>query len=164
MVTFGIPKIAVIDTAVSWVTTISGYSSAVFDLVWLFGSTQVLGVAQSTPQTGWTTTTAFDWGVLGPSSWSLSVKNRSTLVVTEIATGSIFLETPDYAMLRRQRDAANEAIAKILEGGGNQSVSIKGRSTSKYGLQELKAIAKECESNMARLLQGGEFGQVLVRF
>lgn len=161
----GIPKTAVIGAIATWITILPGYPSATFDLIWLLGTQTINGTAQTLPGTGWETSTNFDWGALGPCAWTLSVRHKSTLVITEIATGSIFVETPEYNTLRLQAEAAAAAILKILQGGGNQSLSIKGRSSSKYSLSDLRGIEGAARAKMARLLApGGAGSQLLARF
>jgi len=164
MGTYGLPKSAVIGTQISWVSLVEGYSSATHDLLWLFGAVPEQGVAQTPPQTGWTTTADFDGQPLGPCAWTLSVGDKSTLVVTEIATGSIFLETPEYNTHRLTAESAEQAILKIMQGGGYQSTSIKGRSSSKFGLADLKAIASQARNQMNRMLNRDSANQILVRF
>jgi hypothetical protein len=160
----GIPKTALIGTSASWVTLVEGFSSATHDLLWLFSLTQVQGVAQSSPQVGWVTTADFEGLSLGPCVWSLSVKNKTTLEILFIASGSIFLETSEYQTQRLTAEAAEAAILKILQGGGNQSLSIKGRSSSKYGLAELQAQASRARSQMNRMLGKGSGSLLLAIF
>lgn len=162
----GIPKVTLIGTSISWVTLIDGYTSATHDLIWLFGATTVQGVGQTPPQIGWTTTHDFDGASLGPCAWTLSVKNKSTLALTEVATGSTFLETPEYQTQRLTAESCEQAILRIAQGGGNQTISIKGRSSSKFGLSDLQAQASRARSQMDRMLrnQNGGGCQILVNF
>lgn len=164
MDSYGLPKLAVIGTSISWVTLLNGYSSGTHDLIWLFGAQTVQGTAQGSPQTGWITSADFADQSLGTCAWTLTVKNKTTLVLTEVATGSIFLETTEYNTKRLTAEAAEAAILKIMQGGGNQSISIKGRSSSKYSLADLQSQASRARSQMNRLLNGSAGTQVLVRF
>lgn len=157
----GIPKLATISVPSTWTTTLDAYNSTTHDLVWIVGTSTAQGVASGA---GWVTSA--DWASLklGASNWILNVRDKTTLAMTQISTGSIFLETLQYKNLREQYEAAEAAILKILQGGGNQSISIKGRSTSKYGLEQLKALSKSCQTEMDKLLNGNQRTQVLVRF
>jgi hypothetical protein len=163
--TLNLPKSAVIGTQISWVTLVDGFSSAGYDLIWLFGIVPTIqATAQTPPQTGWTTTADFADQPLGSCAYTLTVKNKTTLALTEVATGTLFLETPEYNTQRLTAEAAEAAILKIMQNGGNQSISIKGRSSSKYGLADLQGQASRARSQMNRLLNGSAGSQVLVRF
>lgn len=164
MASITLPKVTLIGTSTSWVTLIDGFTASAHDLIWLFGATTVQGVAQPSPQIGWTTTHDFEDQALGPCAWTLSVKNKSTLTLTEVATGSIFLETPEYQTQRLTAEACEQAILRIAQGGGNQSISIKGRSSSKYGLSDLQAQASRARNQMGRMLRKGGGSQILVNF
>jgi hypothetical protein len=169
MTTLNLPKSAVIGTQISWVTLVDGFSSATHDLTWSFGFQSsfpetIIGTAQTPPQAGWISTSDFAEQILGFCPWSLTVLNRSTLALTEVATGTLFLETPEYNTQRLTAEAAEAAILKIMQNGGNQSISIKGRSSSKYGLADLQNQASRARSQMNRLLNGSAGSQVLVRF
>jgi hypothetical protein len=165
MVIGNVPKTAIIGTPTIWVTeAIPSYPSTAYDLIWYFDATRIAGTADPIGG-GWITETHWDGATLGNCAFSLAVTNKATLVYSDIIEqGVIFLETPEYNMLRLQSEAADYAILKILQGGGNQSLSIKGRSSTKYGLAELQSLAKTARSQMARLLSGGAGGQLLVNF
>jgi hypothetical protein len=169
MTTLGLPKSAVIGTQISWVTLVDGFSSATHDLTWAFVAQTnlpetIIATPQAPPQTGWITTADFAEQSLGAFAYTLTVLNRSTLALTEVATGTIFLETPEYNTQRLTAETAESAILRIMQGGGNQSINIKGRSSSKYGLADLQNTASRARSQMNRLLNGSAGSQVLVRF
>lgn len=160
----GIPKTAIIGTQTTWVDVFPGFSNVTHDLIWLFGTVQVIGTPQPSPQTGWTTSTDFSFATLGPLSWEVSARRKSDQVITEIANGSIFTETEEYNMLCQQKKAVSETILKILRGGGNQILSIKGRSSTKYSLTELKSLESELKTQLDRMLNPGASGRILVNF
>lgn len=167
MVNYGVPRTATIGTQTTWATpsaAIVGFSPATFNLLWVFGDQlSVIGSANGA-NTAWTTATDFLVLSLGDYAWSLRTVHKATNVETPIDAGGIFLETPEYTVLRQQVAEIDKAILTIVKGGGNQTISIKGRSTTKYGLSDLRALRTQVARQLEVMRSGGRFGQVLVRF
>lgn len=166
MISYGIPRVATIGTTLQWLTAIAGFTPTTFDLRWMVGALQIDSAANSAG-TGWITSASFDGLNLGEAAWSLTTIQKVTATETEVATGRIFLETPEYTIIRQQLEAADLAIKKALEGGGYQTISIKGRSSTKYGLGDLRSLrsqlARQLEMMRSTANDGGS-SQVLIRF
>jgi hypothetical protein len=150
-----IPNIATIGTSTSWVSIFDDYSSASSDLTFVIGAQSLSGIAQSHPQIGWSFNTDFSFAKLGACPWVASIKNRSSGEVSEVATGSIFLETVQYSTLRQTAEEMEKAILQIARSGGHQSAAVKGRSYTRYDLAAMQRIAETSRSKMAKLTNGG---------
>jgi hypothetical protein len=150
-----VPLISTIGKETSWVSILSGYSSATHDLIFVVEGFTIPAIAQSSPQIGWTLTSRFLDFITGSAPWTASVKNKGTGEVVEVETGSIFLESQEYSNYRAIAEDAEAAISNVLKGGANQTLSIKGRSSSKYGLAELQKLASDARFRMSRLENGG---------
>jgi hypothetical protein len=150
-----VPLTSVIGKESSWVSILAGYSNATHDLILVVEGFTIPAIAQPSPQIGWTLTSKFLDFITGAAPWTASVKNKDTGEVTEVETGSIFLESQEYSNYRAIAEDAEAAISLLLKDGGYQTLSIKGRSSSAYGLADLQKLALDARFRMSRLENGG---------
>lgn len=132
----GIPQHPIIGYQNTWFTSLDGVNPASYSLLWEFSPAISQSITTSVELTRWVTVADFSGASIQPYTATLSTvapDNTKTL----IATLTITPRTQQLQHLYDRLEAVQASLLK-LSASGMQTLSIKGRSRSAFGLDQLQ--------------------------